>query len=71
MQVSHGAKMLNSDKILIERRATKAHADTVWDRLYNMALSGNIEPQALAAAMHQCNRADKALFDDEARYKQH
>jgi hypothetical protein len=63
--------MLSSEKILAERKTTKAQADGVWDRLFNMALDGQIQPQALGAAMHQCNKADKALFDDETRYRNH
>jgi hypothetical protein len=63
--------MYNSEKILKERHATKDQADRMWDRIYKMALDGDIQPQSIGAAMHQCNKVDKALLDDEARYRHH
>ncbi len=61
--------MYNSEKILKERHATKAQADAMWDRIYKMALDGDIQLLSIGSAMHQCNKADKALLDDEARYR--
>ncbi len=66
VQIRH-AVMLNSEKILYERRATKCQADAMWDRVYKMALDGDVQALLIGSAMHQCNKADKALLDDEAR----
>lgn len=59
--------MYNSERILKGRKDTKAQADRMWDRIYQMALNGDVQPTTIGAAMQQCNKAHKALLDDESR----
>jgi len=54
-----------SDKVWTELYLKKKTVDRQWDRIFLEALHGNVDKEALAYAMDQCNIADQNLIEFE------